>query len=315
MARYIVGRLAGAVFVLLSVSFLTFFLMYNTPGGPYEELNQPLSPEAKANMLRKYGLDRPFYVNWWEWLNKAIRGDFGESYYYPNVSVVELFTRYWGSSLLLGVLSLAWSFPLGIVLGVIAALKRNTIIDQILTTFALATITLPQISIIFFGIAIFVISLKWFTFSNGLAFHLQPASAMILPVFLFGVGTVGQLTRYIRSGMLDVLGQDYIRTARAKGVKRFMVIMKHAMRNMLIPIVTIFGPVVANIVTGSIYVEIAFAIPGVGRYFLGSIFNRDYPLIIFTVIITAVVLTVSNLLIDLSYTLIDPRVRLGGASK
>jgi ABC-type dipeptide/oligopeptide/nickel transport system permease component len=312
MARYIVGRLAGLVFVLLVVSFLTFFLMYNTPGGPYEELNQPLSPDAKANMLKKYGLDQPFYVNWWNWVIKAAQGDFGESYYYPGKSVVELFLQSWGSSLLLGVLALAWSFPLGIALGVIAALKRNTIIDQVLTTFSLATITLPQISIIFFGIAIFVIGLNWFKFTNGKAFYEQPINALILPVFLFGVGTVGSLTRYTRSGMLDVLGQDYIRTAKAKGVSRALVVMKHAMRNMMIPLVTVFGPTVTNIVTGSIYIEIAFGIPGVGRYFLGSIFNRDYPVIIFTVVITALVVTFTNLLVDISYTLIDPRVRLGG---
>ncbi len=315
MARYLVGRLAGFVFVLLAVSFLTFFLMYNTPGGPYEELNQPLSPEAKANMLKKYGLDQPFYVNWWNWVQKAVQGDFGDSYYYPNTRVIDLFAKYWGSSLLLGVLSVAWSFPLGVVLGVIAALKRNTIIDQMLTTLSLATITLPLIAIIFFGISIFVVGLKWFTFTDGKAFYLQPVSAMILPVFLFGVGTVGSLTRYTRSGMLDVLGQDYIRTAKAKGVSRVLVIMKHAMRNMLIPLVTVFGPVVFNIVTGSIFVEIAFGIPGVGRYFITSIFTRDYPVIIFTVVITAVVLTVSNLVIDISYTLIDPRVRLSGGSK
>ncbi len=312
MLRYILGRMAGLVFVLLVVSFLTFFLMYNTPGGPYEELNQPLSADAKANMLRKYGLDQPFYVNWWRWMGKAVRGDFGESYFYPGKKVVDLFIQSWGSSLLLGALALAWSFPLGIALGVIAALKRNTIIDQLLTTLSLATITLPQISIIFFGIAIFVIGLHWFAFTNGKAFYEQPINAMILPVFLFGVGTVGSLTRYTRSGMLDVLGQDYIRTAKAKGVSRVLVIMKHAMRNMLIPLVTVFGPTVTNIITGSIYVEIAFGIPGVGRYFLGSIYNRDYPIIIFTVIITALVVTFTNLLVDISYTLIDPRVRLGG---
>ena len=312
MLRYILGRMAGLVFVLLVVSFLTFFLMYNTTGGPYEELNQPLSADAKANMLRKYGLDQPFYVNWWRWMGKAVRGDFGESYFYPGKKVVDLFIQSWGSSLLLGALALAWSFPLGIALGVIAALKRNTIIDQLLTTLSLATITLPQISIIFFGIAIFVIGLHWFAFTNGKAFYEQPINAMILPVFLFGVGTVGSLTRYTRSGMLDVLGQDYIRTAKAKGVSRVLVIMKHAMRNMLIPLVTVFGPTVTNIITGSIYVEIAFGIPGVGRYFLGSIYNRDYPIIIFTVIITALVVTFTNLLVDISYTLIDPRVRLGG---
>lgn len=312
MARYILGRLAGLVFVLLTVSFLTFFLMYNTPGGPFQEINQPMSAEAKANMLRKYGMDKPFYENWWNWVGKAVQGDFGESYYYPGKKVLDLFTQYWGSSLMLGALALLWSFPLGIALGIIAALKRNTLIDQVLTTFSLATITLPQISIIFFGIAIFVIGLHWFKFTNGKAFYEQPINALILPVFLFGVGTVGSLTRYTRSGMLDVLGQDYIRTARAKGVSRAFVVIKHAMRNMLIPLVTVFGPTVTNIITGSIYIEIAFGIPGVGRYFLGSIFNRDYPVIIFTVIITALVVTFTNLLVDISYVLIDPRVRLGG---
>lgn len=313
MARYVLGRFAGLAFVLLVVTFLTFFLMYNTPGGPYDEINQPLSPEAKANVLKKYGLDQPFYVNWWNWLTNAVRGDFGYSYYYPDTRVIDLFTKYWASSLMLGFLAVAWSFPLGIALGVIAALKRNTMIDQVLTTLSLASITLPQISIIFFAIAIFVVGLKWFGFNNGQPLYTQPPNMWILPVFIFGVGTLGQLTRYTRSGMLDVLGQDYIRTARAKGVPRALVIMKHAMRNMLIPLVTIFGPTLANAVTGSTYVEFAFAIPGIGRYFLESIFTRDYPVIIFTVIIGATILTVSNLVIDIAYTLIDPRVRLGGA--
>jgi len=312
MLRYILGRLAGLVFVLLAVSFLTFFLMYNAPGGPFDELNQPLSPEAKANLIRKYGLDQPFYVNWWNWLTRAAQGDFGISYYYPNTRVIDLFTKHWGSSLMLGFLAVAWSFPLGVVLGIVAALKRNTVIDQAITTAALVTVTIPIISVIFFGIAIFVIWLKWFGFNNGQPLYQQPPSTWVLPAFIFGLGTVGALARYTRSGMLDVLGQDYIRTARAKGVSRAFVIMKHAMRNMLIPLVTIFGPVLANAITGSTFVEIAFAIPGIGRFFLESIYTRDYPVIIFTVIIAATVLTISNLLIDIAYTLIDPRVRLGG---
>ncbi|MDW8351424.1 MAG: ABC transporter permease, partial [Anaerolineae bacterium] len=196
MARYILGRLAGLVFVLLSVSFLTFFLMYNTPGGPFDEINQPLSPEAKANMMRKYGLDQPFYVNWWNWITKAVQGDFGISYYYPNTRVIDLFSKYWGSSLMLGFLSVAWSFPLGVVLGVIAALKRNTIVDQIITTIALVTVTVPIISLIFFGIAIFVIGLKWFGFNNGQPLYQQPPNAWVLPAFIFGLGTVGALARY-----------------------------------------------------------------------------------------------------------------------
>ena len=313
MARYILGRFAGLMFVMLVVSFLTFFMMYNAPGGPWSEMNQPLSTEARANMIHKYGLDQPFYANWWNWLGKAVQGDFGDSYVVPNTKILDLYTRYWGSSLMLGSLAVAWSFPLGIVLGIVAALKRNTLVDQVLTTFSLLTTTLPQISLIFLGITVFIIGLKWFGFTNGRPLYEQPISAWILPVFLFGVGPVGQLTRYTRSGMLDVLGQDYIRTARAKGVKRTMVIAKHAMRNMLVPLVTVFGPTLANALTGSTYIEFAFAIPGIGKYFLTSIFSRDYPLIIFTVVITATILTVSNLVIDLAYTLIDPRVRVAAS--
>ena len=300
------------IFVLLVVSFITFFLMQSAPGGPWSELNQPLSTEARQNMIHKYGLDKPFYVNWWEWVTKAVQGDFGMSYSMPQVRVLDLYAKYWGSSLMLGVLAVAWSFPVGILLGVVAALRRNTWIDQVLTTFSLVTVTLPQISLIFIGISLFVIELKWFGFGTGTALYEQPPSAWVLPVVLFGIGTVGSLTRYTRSGMLDVLGNDYIRTAKAKGVRRSMVILKHAFRNMLIPLVTLFGPTIANAVTGSTYIEFAFAIPGIGKYFLTSIFQRDYPLIIFTVVITAVILTVSNLVIDLVYTLIDPRVRVAG---
>ena len=312
MARYIVGRVAGLIFVILVVSFITFFMMQNAPGGPWTEINQPLSADARANMMHKYGLDQPFYVNWWEWVKKAVQGDFGMSYAMPAVRVLDLYTKYWASSLMLGLLAVAWSFPVGILLGVLAALKRNTWIDQVLTTFSLVTVTLPQISLIFIAIVVFVIELKWFNFGTGTALYEQPPSAWVLPVALFGIGTVGSLTRYTRSGMLDVLGNDYIRTAKAKGVKRSAVILKHAFRNMLIPLVTLFGPTLANAITGSTYIEFAFAIPGIGKYFLTSIFERDYPLIIFTVVITAVILTVSNLVIDLVYTLIDPRVRVAG---
>ena len=310
MARYILGRLAGLAFVMLVVSFITFFMMYSAPGGPWNEMNQPLSDNARANMKHKYGLDQPFYVNWWQWLGKAVRGDFGESYVVPNTKVLDLYLRFWGSSLMLGGLAVLWSFPVGILFGVVAALKRNTIVDQVLTTLSLMTVTLPQISLIFIGITVFVIELKWFGFTSGRPLYEQPVQAWILPVFLFGVGPVGQITRYTRSGMLDVLGQDYIRTAKAKGVSRTSVILKHAMRNMLVPLVTVFGPTLANAITGSTYIEVAFAIPGIGKYFLSSIFSRDYPLIIFTVILTATILTVSNLVIDLTYTLIDPRVRV-----
>ena len=308
MARYLLVRFFGFIFVVLIVSFITFFLMYSTPGGPFDETNMPLEPAAKANILKKYGLDQPFYVQWAKYMVNAVQGDFGISFK-NQVPVKDLFLRYWPNSLLLGVLSLLWSFPAGIVFGVVAALKRNTVIDYGITTLALVTSSLPQFAVIFFALAIFAVWLKILPYGGWIDHGGSPAT-LILPVFIFGMGTVGSLARYTRSGMLDVLGQDYIRTAKAKGLSRFKVIFKHAMRNMLVPIVTLFFPVVTNIISGSIYVELGFVIPGVGRFFLTSIFDRDYPVVMATVLLAAVILSVTYLLTDIAYTILDPRIHL-----
>jgi peptide/nickel transport system permease protein len=308
MGRYLLGRLSGFVFVIVAVSFLTFFLMWSTPGGPFDELNMPLSPAAKANIKAKYGLDQPFYVQWAKYMINAVQGDFGTSYQYPGTRVIDLFLRYWGNSILLGGLSVLWSFPLGAGLGVVAALNRNKRIDQIITAFSLVTVTLPSFALAFFSLAIFAVILKWVPYGGWLP-TTKPIT-LLLPVLIFGLGTVGSLARYVRSGMLDVLGQDYIRTARAKGVKRSNVIFKHAMRNMLVPIVTIFGPVLTNAITGSAFVERWFVIPGIGNFFLDSITFRDYPVIMASVLIIAVVLSLTFLLTDIAYTLLDPRIRL-----
>lgn len=308
MARYLLQRLFGFIFVVLVVSFITFFLMWKTPGGPFDETNMPLSVEAKANIVAKYGLDQPFYVQWAKYMYNAVQGDFGTSFKYPGKKVTDLFFQYWPNSLLLGGLAVLWSFPLGAVLGIVAALKRNTFIDQLITALALISTTLPQFALAFFSLAIFAVMLRWVPYGGW-----KPAEdprTLILPVIIFGLGTVGSLARYMRSGMLDVLGQDYIRTARAKGVSRGKVIFKHAMRNMLVPIVTIFGPVLTNAITGSAFVEQWFVIPGIGHYYLDSITNRDYPVIMASVLIIAVILSVTYLITDIVYTLLDPRIRL-----
>jgi peptide/nickel transport system permease protein len=308
MARYLLVRFFGFIFVILVVSFITFFLMYSTPGGPFDESKMPLEGAAKANILKKYGLDQPFYVQWFKYMVNAVQGDFGVSFK-NQVPVSQLFLKYWPNSLLLGVLSILWSFPVGIIFGIVAALKRNTFIDYIITTIALVTSSLPQFAVIFFALAVFAVWLKILPY-GGWVDRGGDLKTLILPVLIFGMGTVGSLARYTRSGMLDVLGQDYIRTARAKGVRRSMVILKHAMRNMLVPIVTIFLPTMTNIISGSIYVELGFVIPGVGRFFLESLFSRDYPLIMATVLIAATILSVTYLLTDVAYTLLDPRIRL-----
>jgi ABC-type dipeptide/oligopeptide/nickel transport system permease component len=308
MARYLLQRLFGFIFVVLVVSFITFFLMWKTPGGPFDETNMPLSAEAKANIVAKYGLDQPFYVQWAKYMFNAVQGDFGTSFKYPGKKVTDLFFQYWPNSLLLGGLAVLWSFPLGAALGIVAALKRNTFIDQLITALALISTTLPQFALAFFSLAIFAVMLRWVPYGGW-----KPAEdsrTLILPVIIFGLSTVGSLARYMRSGMLDVLGQDYIRTARAKGVSQVKVIFKHGMRNMLVPIVTIFGPVLTNAITGSAFVEQWFVIPGIGHYYLDSITNRDYPVIMASVLIIAVILSITYLITDIVYTLLDPRIRL-----
>jgi ABC-type dipeptide/oligopeptide/nickel transport system permease component len=194
------------------------------------------------------------------------------------------------------------------VLGVLAALNRNRLLDQLITGLSLISATLPTFALAFFSLAIFAVALKWVPYGGW-----KPTSdirTLILPVIIFGLGTVGSLARYVRSGLLDVLGQDYIRTARAKGVRHNKVVFKHAMRNMLVPIVTIFGPILANAITGSAFVERWFVIPGIGNFFLDSITFRDYPVIMASVLIIAVILTLTFLLTDIAYTLLDPRIRL-----
>ncbi len=315
MVSYIIRRLLEIVVNLLLVSLLSFAIMWATPGGPFDELNQPLSKEAKANMMAKYDLDKPFYVVWWNYVKNAVQGDFGISYQYPRESIPSLFKRYWINSLILGGLAVLWSFPVGAVLGVISALKRNTWIDRTITTISLVTVTMPQVALIFFAVLIFSVQLKWLPWGNGRDLLQQELRFLILPVAIFGLPTVGTLGRYVRSGMLEVLGQDYIRTAKAKGLAYNKVVLKHAMRNMLIPIVTIFGPTLANAFTGSALLEIFFLIPGIGGFFLGSVFARDYPLLMAVILVGSFILSVTYLISDVAYGIIDPRIRVGGGRK
>lgn len=315
MASFTVRRLIEIFFNLLLVSLLSFAIMWNTPGGPFDETNQPLSKEAKANIRAKYGLDQPFYVVWWNYVKNAVQGDFGISYQYPQTKITTLFQRYWVNSLILGGLAVLWSFPVGAVIGVIAALKRNTWIDRVITTVSLVGVTMPQIALIFFAILIFSVQLKWLPWGNGRDLLQQDPKFLIMPVFLFGFPTVGSLARYVRSGMLEVMGQDYIRTAKAKGLTYAKVVMKHAIRNMMIPIITLFGPVLANAFTGSAFIEVSFLIPGIGSFFLSSVFRRDYPLLMAVVLVGSAILSLTYLISDISYSLVDPRVRVGGGRK
>ena len=314
MLKYIFIRLLGLVFVLLVVSFIAFLLMRSVPGGPFDETNQPLSTAAKANILRKYGLDQPFYVQWWKYITNAVQGDFGYSYQNPGKSIVQLLITAWGPSLILGGLALLWSVPTGLVLGVVAAVKRNTWADSAVTLLSVLGTTVPIFALSLFALFVFSILLKWIPYPASAA-GWKPAQdprILILPVLIFGLLPLGTIARYTRSNLLEVLGQDYVRTAKAKGMTANVVLFKHALRNSLVPVVTVLGPMTANALTGSAILERQFLIPGIGRYFVESIFTRDYPLIMATVLIIAVMWGLSYLVTDIVYTFLDPRIRIGG---
>jgi ABC-type dipeptide/oligopeptide/nickel transport system permease component len=314
MLRYFLMRIAGLIGVLLVVTFIAFFLARAVPGGPYEEIQKPLSPDAKANIMRKYGMDKPFYVQWFNYVVGAVQGDFGTSLRHPNKTIPQLLGERWWASLLLGGLALLWSIPLGLLLGVIAAVKRNSWIDSIVTLLSIVGTTVPLFALGLFGLYVFSIVLKWVPYPAS-AEGWQPwktPSILVLPVLIWGLQPLGIIARYTRSNLLEVMGSDYVRTAKAKGLAPDVVLFKHALRNSLIPVITVLGPIIPNALTGSSILERQFLIPGIGNFFIESITFRNYPLITGMVIIIAVMWGISYLLSDFAYSFADPRVRIGG---
>ena len=305
MARYILLRLIGIVGVVWLIGTITFFLMHAIPGGPWDETKAALPPEVKENIKRKYGLDRPLYEQYGTyWLNLA-HGDLGIPYSSPTETVAGIIARSWPVSLQLGMLSVIVAFVIGLPLGLVAALKQNSWIDQLATALATFGIVTPN-----FVLAILLI---W-VFSRTLG--LLPVGGwdspkhMILPVITFAMGPMAITARYTRSAILEVVHSDYVRTARAKGLLNRTVVLRHIVRNALIPMITVLAPMAGLLVTGSIFVESIFRVPGIGRFFSQSVFQRDYPLIMGLTLFYSVIVAVAFLITDLLYVAADPRIDL-----
>jgi len=305
MARYILLRLIGIVGVVWLIGTITFFLMHAIPGGPWDETKASLPPEVKENIKRKYGLDRPLYEQYGTyWLNLA-HGDLGIPYSSPTETVAGIIARSWPVSLQLGMLSIIVAFVIGLPLGLVAALKQNSWIDQLATALATFGIVTPN-----FVLAILLI---W-VFSRTLG--LLPVGGwdspkhMILPVITFAMGPMAITARYTRSAILEVVHSDYVRTARAKGLLNRTVVLRHIVRNALIPMITVLAPMAGLLVTGSIFVESIFRVPGIGRFFSQSVFQRDYPLIMGLTLFYSVIVAVAFLITDLLYVAADPRIDL-----
>ncbi len=301
---YIIKRLILAVLTVWVVITLTFFVMRAVPGGPFMS-EKAITPAAQAALEAKYGLDKPLFEQYVTYLKDIVfHFDFGPSLKQRGRMVIDIITDGLRTSVKLGVIAAFFAAIIGIVLGAVAALNRNKLIDKVVMVLTTALISMPTFIIGSLMLILFSVKLGWLP-ANG-----ETAKGLILPIISLGLYPMSYITRLTRSSMLDVLGQDYIRTAKAKGVSKAKIIFGHALKNSLIPVITYFGPMLAYIVTGSLVVEQIFAVPGIGRAFVNSITNRDYPLIMGTTIVLATLIVVMNLVSDILYKVADPRINL-----
>ncbi len=300
---YILKRILLAVVTVWVVITVTFFVMHAVPGGPFVG-EKAVTPAVQAAMEAKYGLDKPLGVQYLTYLKDITRFDFGPSLKLRGRNITDIIVDGMKTSIKLGVIAAFIALAFGVVFGSIAALRRNKIIDRIIMIITTAFVSMP--SFIMGSLLLIVFSTKfgWLP-ANG-----APKNGLILPVITLSLYPMAYITRLTRSSMLEVLGQDYIRTAKAKGVSGVKIIFGHALKNSLIPVITYFGPMLAYIVTGSLVVEQIFAVPGIGRAFVNSITGRDYPLVMGTTIVLATLIVFMNLVGDVMYKIVDPRITL-----
>ncbi len=300
---YILKRILLAILTVWVVITVTFFVTRIIPGGPFLS-EKAVSPAVTAALEAKYGMDKPVFDQYITYLKDILHLDFGPSLTQRGRDVSDVITDGLAVSAKLGVIAAASAAVVGIVLGSIAALRRNKIIDKIIMVITTAFVSMPSFIMGSLLLTLFAVKLAILP-ANG-----TTTSGLILPVVTLALYPAAYITRLTRSSMLDVLGQDYIRTARAKGVAGYRIIFGHALKNSLIPVLTYLGPMLAYIVTGSLVVEKIFAVPGIGRDFVNSITNRDYPLVMGTTIVLATLIVVMNLITDILYKVVDPRINL-----
>ncbi len=305
MIGYLIRRLLWLIPVLLVTTVLTFALMHSIPGNPFQNAERPLPPAIVQRLMSYYNLDEPVVQQYFRYMGNALRGDFGPSYVYKDRSVNDIVRGGFPVSAVLGLLGLVVALAIGIPLGITSALRQNTAVDYFSMVFALGGVSVPAMTMGPLLIWIFALKAgilpvaRWGTWQQA-----------ILPAFTLGIGSAAILARLTRASMLQVLREDYIRTARAKGVPERRVMIRHALRNALIPVVTVLGPMAAGLVTGSLVVERIFAVPGLGKYYVDAVTARDYPVIMGTTLLYAVLLVIANLMVDITYTWIDPRIKL-----
>ena len=306
MLRYFLTRLAGAVPTLFIIVTLAFFLIRAAPGGPFDQ-EQTLPPEIMANLQRAYGLDQPMWTQYGRYLAAVLHGDFGPSFKYKDFSVTELIGQGFPVTFELGSIAMALALILGVPIGTFAALHHNRAADYAAMSLAVVGIAIPSFVVLPFLGLLFGIYLHWLPVAGW-----EPGSIrhLALPVVALALAPLSVIARLVRASMLEVLRSHFIRTAFAKGLPLYTVLVRHALRPALLPVASYLPPAVASIMTGSLVVESIAGLPGIGRYMVQGALNRDYTLVMGMVIIYSTLLIVMGLLVDLLYAWLDPRVRL-----
>ncbi len=304
MLVYFFKRVLQGVPVLLAVATLTFIIMHLAPGGPFDT-EKKLPPEIIANIEAKYHLDKSIPMQYLLYMKQLLQGDLGPSYKYIGRDVSDIIRDTFPVSLTLGLCAVLVVIGVGIPAGVLSAYKQNSMLDRSCVFLATLGISVPSFVLGTILIWVFSHHLRW----------LPPAlwegpRHVVLPAIALGAGFAGYIARLTRTTMLDVLSSDYIRTARAKGLSEPVVLFKHALKNSIYPIVSVMGPLIAGLITGSFVIEFIFSIPGMGRFFITAVTNRDYPLIMGVTLVYAVLIVFANILVDMLYRWLDPRVNI-----
>jgi ABC-type dipeptide/oligopeptide/nickel transport system permease component len=308
MFHYAIRRLLWLVPTVLAMALVTFVIMHATPGSPLDPVAEganPLSPEAQKNLAEHYGLDKPLYQQFAIFVWKAVRGDFGNSFVYKTRTVFEIITTTFPISLFLGTMAFALAVVGGLTFGILAATHQNKGWDYVSVTLATVGVAIPN-----FVLAVFLIVLFSFVIPLFPTGGWDSPRNWVLPTITLALAPMGIIARFTRASMLEVIRADYTLTARAKGLAEGPVIFKHALKNALIPVVTLLGPMFAAVGTGSFFVESIYRVPGMGRFFVLSMTGRDYPMIMAVVLTYGAFLAIMNLVVDLAYGALDPRIRL-----
>ncbi|MGB9591707.1 MAG: ABC transporter permease [Candidatus Kryptoniota bacterium] len=310
MGKYLLYRIGSMFVTLFVIITITFFLMHAVPGGPYDFEGQNLKPEVIALLQSKYHLNDPVFKQYLDYLKGVVTFDLGPSFYYSGRSVTEVISQGFPITAKLSALAIFLVIITSLPLGIISALQRNRFADRLIMIFATVGRTIP--AFVAGTLMIYYLAFKLRLFP---IFGIGSLKHYILPAIALSLATISHLTRLIRASMLDVLNQEYIRTAKAKGLSGTRILLKHALKNASIPMVTVLGSRVASLLTGSFVIEQIFAMPGIGRYFTQAISNRDYPMIMGITIYFSLILLVCMLLVDIIYGFIDPRAAVYGKKR